>query len=59
MAGVRVAFSACAAVAVVAAIVSFLRGGRIVHEHDTAGNAEGLAELAGPEIAVLEAERAD
>ncbi len=48
-----------AALADVAAVVSFLRGGRVVHEHDAVGNAEGLAELAGPEIAVLEAERAD
>lgn len=52
MDGVRVAFSACAALAGVAAIISFLRGGRVVHEHDAVGNAEGLAELAGPEIAV-------
>jgi EmrB/QacA subfamily drug resistance transporter len=54
MDGVRVAFSACAALAGIAAVVSFFRGGRVVHEHDAMGNAEGLAELAGPEIAVLD-----
>jgi hypothetical protein len=54
MDGVRVAFSACAALAGIAAVVSFFRGGRVVHEHDAIGNAEGLAELAGPEIAVLD-----
>ncbi len=54
MDGVKVAFSMCAFLAFVAAVVSFFRGGRVVHEHDAVGNAEGLAELAGPEIAVLE-----
>jgi len=59
MDGVRVAFTACAALAGVAAVVSFFRGQRVVYSHDAVGNAEGLAELAGPEMAVLEAEKAD
>ena len=59
MDGVRVAFSACAALAGVAAVVSFFRGQRVVHEQDEIGTAEGIAELAGPGIAVLEAEKAD
>jgi EmrB/QacA subfamily drug resistance transporter len=59
MDGVRVAFTACAALAGVAAVISFFRGQRVIHAHDAVGNAEGLAELAGPEMAVLEAEKAD
>jgi len=59
MDGVRVAFTACAALTGVAAVVSFFRGQRVVYTHDAVGSAEGLAELAGPEMAVLEAEKAD
>ena len=58
MDGVRVAFGVCAALAAVAAVVSFFRGGRVVAAHDDIGNAEGLAELATPEMAVLETETA-
>jgi EmrB/QacA subfamily drug resistance transporter len=58
MDGVRVAFGVCAGLAALAAVVSFLRGQRVVEAHNAVGNAEGLAELAGPEMAVLETEKA-
>jgi EmrB/QacA subfamily drug resistance transporter len=54
MDGVKVAFTACAALSGAAAIISWLRGARYVHAPDAVGNAEGIAELAAPELAVVE-----
>jgi MFS family permease len=54
MDGVKVAFTVCAALAGAAAVISWFRGARYIHAHDDVGNAEGIAELAAPELAIVE-----
>lgn len=54
MDGVKVAFTACAGLAGAAAVISWFRGKRYIHAHDPIATAEGIAELATPELAVVE-----
>jgi hypothetical protein len=54
MDGVKVAFTACAGLAAGAAVISWFRGARYIHVHNDVATAEGIAELAAPELAVVE-----
>jgi MFS family permease len=54
MDGVRVAFTVCAVLAAAAAVISWFRGERYIDAHDPVATAEGIAELAAPELAVVE-----